>query len=70
MADKTVTLPDEDWLVIDQALQQMPYGRVYAVYGRMNPQFAAQNVPAEGTMSEDGLAARRVLREPATTSAS
>jgi hypothetical protein len=40
--DKTITLPSEDWLVIDQALQQLPYGRVVEIYRRMNEQFVAQ----------------------------
>lgn len=56
---KTITLPDEDWLIIDQALQRMPYGQVAGVYQRINPQFAEQREsPLEAAKSEpasDGL---------------
>lgn len=50
---KTITLSDEDWLIIDQALQRMPYGQVVGIYQRMNPQFAEQHDPPE--TSEDLL---------------
>jgi hypothetical protein len=43
MPEKTVTLDDQDWLVIDQALQQMPYRAVVGVFQRMNEQFVAQS---------------------------
>lgn len=49
--EKTLTLPDEDWLVIDRALQQMPYGQVAGLYQRINEQFVAQQ-PVEAKTEE------------------
>jgi hypothetical protein len=64
MPEKTVTLDDQDWLVIDQALQQMPYRAVVGVFQRMNEQFAKQlDQGQDGTASADGM--RRVLRADA-----
>ncbi len=59
MGEKTITLPDRDWLVIDQALQALPYARVNEVFARMIPQFAAQNEQEAGPSPE----AKRVLRD-------
>lgn len=42
MSEKTITLSDEDWIVVDQALQQMPYGRVAGLYTRINAQLTEQ----------------------------
>lgn len=50
-AEKTITLPDDDWLLIDRALQQMPYGQVAPLYQRMNAQFAAQR-PEDATTGD------------------
>jgi hypothetical protein len=64
MAEKTITLDEQDWLVIDRALQQMPFGQVVGVFHRMNEQFAKQlDQGQDGTASADGM--RRVLRADA-----
>jgi hypothetical protein len=62
MAEKTVTLDDQDWLVVDAALQRMPYGQVAGLFERINAQFSAQ---MEKDLSDDDVAARRVLRADA-----